>query len=132
MLLHWIAIARSFVVIGKIDERKGIAPARPLGGSLEQRAYPRNFKPALQRCRGQRQRPPQADPAPSREAVEPGKVVHCLVTVITEETLVTAIAVERHGYFAARHLGDVVGRNGRRVGERLTVMPDQLRCDRGP
>ena len=57
-------------------------------------------------------------------------MAHRLVARIAEKGLVAAIAVERDRDLAARHLGDVIGRDRRRVGERLAVMPDEPRQHR--
>ena len=57
-------------------------------------------------------------------------MVHRLVSAVTEKALVAAIAVERDGHPAARQFRDVIGRDRRRVGERLAIMPDQPRQHR--
>ena len=51
---------------------------------------------------------------------------HGPVAVVAAEHLVAAVAGEGHRHFAARHLREVHRGDGRAVGERLVVVPDQL------
>ena len=49
------------------------------------------------------------------------------VPAVAGKIFVAAISGENHRHMLARHLRDVVGRDGRRVGKRLVIVPCQLR-----
>src|SRR5688572_8173131 len=68
--------------------------------------------------------------APSRRAEPQARRLLPLLdamTTVAGPQLVAAVAGERHGHVLARGLGDVIGGNGRRVGERLVQMPREPR-----
>ena len=52
---------------------------------------------------------------------------HAAVSGVAGEALVAAVAVQRDRHVFARELGEVEARDRRAVGERLAVMPDELR-----
>src|SRR5712691_5426804 len=76
-------------------------------------------------------------PSPrAKHAPQPGSIVQMrgirslqLIAWIAGEILISTIAAEDNRDILAGELGDVVSGDGRGVGKRLIVMPDQLRKD---
>ena len=95
------------------QEPADITGAAARAGLEGKRAADRRHRPA--RRRGQR--------------VEPAGGATPGVARIAEEALVAAVAVERDGDVTPGDLGDVPGRHGRRIGERLAVVPGELGDD---